>query len=200
MGKPTKSLFILMAVIAVSFTTGTVIAQTINLGSTANDPELTLDSASGGSGEYIIKVNDGTGDFQIFDQANTKSAMVIKSNGNVGVGADTNPPQDFTIGCTTGVCNIQTRAFDGEAKNTVKTLNGTGDAIFKLEDANWDSTNSIRFELRTDDSGKMQFVDRTGMGNPMNVIFEILLDGPNRGQTQFFDKVVDSSGTCVINC
>jgi len=116
--------------------------------------------------------------------------MVLDTNtGNVGVGADTNPPQDFTIGCATGICNIQTRAFDGRAQNTVRSLGGIGETIFRLVDDNT-AVGQIRFDITTQDSGKVC------MGDPDATLcmLQFITDGPDAGQ------IHDSSGTCVINC
>jgi len=77
---------------------------------------------------------------------------------------------------------------------------GVGNAIFKLQDDKWDQVGpSIKFEIRTTDDGRLIFRDITG-GNPELDVFEILLTGPDRGQVKFNTEVVDSTGTCVINC
>jgi len=187
-----------VGIIIVGFSTGTVIAQEVEIGDTSGSPFIKFDDATSPGQQYEIRLNDGTGKFQIFDITNARSNLVIKDNGNVGVGADDDPLQDFTIGCSSGACNIQTRAFDGKAQNTVRSLSG-GDALFRLVDNEWDQTGNILFDITTETSGKIQFRDRTTPNSEL-VIFEITTFGADRGKVQFFGEVVDSSGVCQMNC
>lgn len=199
MGKKFTKPWILIVIFIGGITTGTVIAQEVEIGSIGGNPFVKFNDLTNPGHQYEIILNDGNGLFQIRDITNNRASFTILDNGNVGVGADENPPQDFTIGCTTGVCNIQTRAFAGDAKNTVKTLGGVGDAIFFLQDSNWDQAGAIRFEITTSNDGRLIFRDITGSPNELDIL-EILLTGPDKGQVKFNTEVVDSTGTCVINC
>ena len=60
---------------------------------------------------------------------NSRTSMIIGSNGNVGVGDAALTNTDFVIGCKSGACSIQTRALNGTASNTVKAIGSTGIAI-----------------------------------------------------------------------
>ena len=189
---------ILFGIVLVGFSTATVIAQEVNIGENAGTPFVKFDDLTNPGNQYEIRLNDGTGVFEIFDITHSRSSFVIGENGFVGVGANNNPTKPFDIFCAGGHCNIITRATNGDGVNTVRSL-ASGDAIFRMVDNQWDGPGPMRFEIRTDDTGKIQFVDNSG-GQGFKTIFEIDTLGANRGEIQFFDRVVDSTGTCVINC
>jgi hypothetical protein len=180
-------LTIFMGATIVGFTTGNVVAQEVRLGSNEGTPTVSFEDALA-SGMYEIRLNDGTGQFQIYDITNNRNALIVASNGNIAVGDSGTPVQDFTIGCSTGECNIQSRAFNGNAQNTVKALGPTGDARFRL----WDNVSpqgSILFDITTKEDGTVCM----GQTNqPCMLIFDI--KGPNPGQ------VKQTDGTCIANC
>jgi len=185
-------------IVSLGFMSGLVMAQEIIIGATGNTPDITMKPGTG-TDEIELRLNDGTGTFQIFDNKNSRSLMLIDpTTQNTAVGDAATAIQDFTIDCDTGPCNIQTRASDGKAQNTVRSLAG-GNALFRLVDNEWDQAGSINFDITTHPSGKIQFTDITSP-NTAQVMFEITIFGPDRGQVQFFGKVVDSTGTCQFNC
>ena len=171
----------------VGFTTGNVIAQEVKIGDTSGTPFVSFEDAMA-SGMYEIRLNDGTGEFEIRDMTNNRTSLIVGSNGNVGVGDAGSTAQDFVIGCTTGLCNIQTRAFDGDAQNTVRTFAG-GNAKIRLWD---DETNkgSVTFDIITRNDGTVCMGD--GAGEKCFLIFD--LKGNNPGQVRQTD------GTCIANC
>jgi hypothetical protein len=175
----------------VGFTTGDVIAQQVNLGSTSGSPHISFEDAMS-SGMYEIRLNDGTGQFQIYDLTNNKNSMLIDNIGRVAVGDEANPVQQFTIGCQTGKCNIMTRSFDNDALNTVNSL-GDGNAIIRLVDTTPNSGTTF-FELYTRDDGTA-CLGNSISGDPVvqcMLIFE--LKGADAG------KVKQNDGTCIANC
>jgi len=125
LGKKYTKILIVIAIFIGGITTATVIAQEVEIGSIDGNPFVKFNDLTNPGHQYEIILNDGSGLFQIRDITNNRASFTIGADGNVGVGADENPFQDFTIGCTTGVCNIQTRAYDGDAKNTVKSRGGS---------------------------------------------------------------------------
>ena len=110
---------------------------------------------------------------------------------NTAVGDVTTALQDFTIDCDTGVCNIQTIANDGNAKNTVRSLAG-GFPTFQLRD---DATSvgnlNVQILLRDDGFLVVQVP-------PSTVLFTIDVKGAGTGDTMFFGDVLDETGTCVF--
>jgi len=137
---------------------------------------------------YEIRLNDGTGEFEIRDMTNNRTSLIIAPNGNVGVGDAASTIQDFVIGCNSGFCNIQTRALDGAAANTVKSLGGAGDARFRIDDVT--SAGRVIFEMTTQDDGTVCLGSSNGV--QCMLIFDI--KGPNPGQ------VKEANGNCIANC
>jgi len=175
-------------IVSLGFMSAFVMAQEIELGATGNTPDITMKPGTG-TDEIEIRLNDGTGTFQIFDNKNSRSLLLIDpTTQNTAVGDAATAIQDFTIDCDTGVCNIQTRANAGTAKNTVKTIGGTGFAGFKLQD-DVTSTGVMRFVIQTQDDGTICFGEE---GSPCMLTFDIT--GPNPGQ------VKQTDGTCIANC
>lgn len=62
-----------------------VIAQTIDFEDNSGTPTIVLEDQSL-SGEYAIRLNDGSGDFEVYDLKNSKTALIIKGSGKIGVG------------------------------------------------------------------------------------------------------------------
>jgi len=180
-------LTIFLGAAIVGFTTGNVVAQEVKLGANAGTPFISFDDAMS-SGMYEIRLNDGTGQFQIWDITNSRNALIVASNGNIGVRDAASTVQDFTIGCSSGTCNIQTRASAGTAANTVRSLGGDGDARFRLQD---DATpvGIVRFDITTQEDGTICMGQS---GGPCLLIFDV--KGPNPGQVRQTD------GTCIANC
>ena len=181
-------LTIFLGAALVGFATGNVVAQEVKLGSNLGTPFISFDDAMS-SGMYEIRLNDGTGQFQIWDMTNSRNVMLVASNGNIGVGDAAATSQSFVIGCSSGKCNIQTKASDGAAQNTVYSLGGAGDAIIRVKD---DATNvgPITFDIRTQDDGTVCLGSPSG--EKCMLIFDI--EGPNPGQVRQAD------GTCIANC
>ena len=171
----------------VGFTTGNVIAQEVKIGDTSGSPFVSFEDAMF-SGMYEIRLSDGTGQFEIRDMTNDRTVLII-DNGNVGVGDAASTVQDFTIACNTGVCNIQTRALNGTAQNTVTSLGGDGTAKFKLRD-DVTSVGKIQFQIVINDDGTVCLGETGGVG--CMLIFDI--KGPNPGQVQ------EANGNCIANC
>jgi len=181
-------LTIVIGAALIGFTTGNVIAQEVKLGANGGTPFISFEDALS-SGMYEIRLNDGTGKFQIWDITHSRSVFLIGSNGNVGVGDLASTIQDFTIGCSSGLCNIQTRNADGIAQNTVKSLGGDGAAKFRI----WDEVTSkgqIIFDITSRDDGTICLGDPNG--EPCMMIFDI--NGTNPGQ------VKQANGSCIANC
>jgi hypothetical protein len=173
----------------VGYTSGNVVAQEVRLGSNEGTPTISFEDQLA-SGMYEIRLNDGTGEFEIRDITNNRTSLIISSNGNVGVG-DTPPFQDFTIGCTSGKCNIATVANDGAAQNTVFSTGGKGDAIIRVRDAET-NVGQITFDMRSRFDGTVCLGDPDPGGEKCMLIFDI--KGPNPGQ------VKQTDGTCIANC
>jgi len=192
-----SNILIVLGIVLIGFSTATVIAQEVEIGENAGTPFVRFNDLTNPGNQYEIRLNDGTGVFQIFDITKSRSVFVINDKGWVGTGNTLDPDQPFTIFCD-GICNIQTRAGGGDGVNTVRSLAG-GEAVFRLVQNEWVGPGPIRFEIRTDDTGKIQFVDNSALAG-LKTILEIDILGANRGEIQFFDRVIDSTGTCVINC
>ena len=181
-------LTIFLGAVIVGYTTGIVIAQEVKIGDTSGSPFISFEYAMS-SGMYEIRMNDGTGQFQIWDMTNSRNILLVGSNGNIGVGDAASTVQPFVIGCSTGLCQIQTRAFDGEARNVVKSIGGTGNAMFRLQD-DVTSQGQLRFDIVTQDDGTVCLGDPDG--DTCMLIFDI--NGTNPGQ------VKQSNGSCIANC
>ena len=183
-------LTIFLGAALVGFTTGNVIAQEVKIGDTSGSPFISFDDAMS-SGMYEIRLNDGTGEFQIWDMTNERNSLIVAPTGNVGVGDVGNSEQPFTIACSTGKCNILVKAHDGSAANTVKSLGGPQSAAakIKLED---DTTTkgTITFEIRTFNDGTACLGDPNGV----KCMLRFDINGTNPGQ------VKESDGTCIANC
>ncbi len=195
MKRNVTNILILAGIIIVGFSTGTVIAQEVEIGETGGTPEITFKDASA-SGETVIRLNDGTNQFQIFDVMNSRSSMIILDNGNIGLGDETNPPQDFSVGCVgTESCNLQTKAADGGALNVIRSVSG-GDAKLRLIDnqVTGSASGDIRVEFTTRDDGTVCF-KRQGPGGPHPCFLTFDMTG---GANDL--KIYDKTGTCVINC
>ena len=91
------------------------VAQTVNIGSTGGTPTITIEDLSA-SGEYAIRLNDGSGDFEVYDLKNSKTALIIKSSGKIGIGVD-NPDQflDVRRAATEPTILIQNEGSNGGA-------------------------------------------------------------------------------------
>jgi len=180
-------LTIIIGAALVGYTTGNVVAQEVKIGDTSGTPFISFEDALA-SGMYEIRLNDGTGEFQIWDITNSRNAFLVGSNGKVGVGDAPSTSQSFSIGCSTGTCNIQTLASDGSAFNTVKSIGGTGSATFKLSDVT--TAGSLKFSITTQDDGSVC------MGDPglEQCMLKFVLKGGDKG------KVKQADGTCIANC
>ena len=123
-----------------------VIAQTIDLGSSGGTPSISLENLSG-SGEYAIRINDGSGDFEIFDLKNNKTALIIKGNGKIGVGVAA--PDQF----------LDVRQFATEPTILIQNEGSNGGAGFRYIDdasgADWKikATQLGGFKLRDHANG-----------------------------------------------
>lgn len=175
----------------VGFTTGNVIAQEVQLGDDSGSPFISFDDATFPGNKYEIRLNDGSGRFQIYDITNDRSSLIVAASGNVGVGDAANTEQAFTNSCSQGKCNILTKALDGSALNTVKSKGGPQSAAakFKLEDDTV-SRGTIQFEIRTFNDGTVC------LGNPQGekCMLRFDVNGTNPGQVRQAD------GTCIANC
>ena len=100
MAKKFSLSIIIAGIITVGFMSAFVMAQEIELGATGGTPEITLTDQAA-TGETIIRLNDGTNVFQIFDVQNSRSNLVILDNGNIGLGDEVNPGNDVAVTCTT---------------------------------------------------------------------------------------------------
>jgi len=180
-------LTIFLGAAIVGYTTGIVIAQEVKIGDTSGSPFVSFEDAMS-SGMYEIRLNDGTGEFQIWDMTNSRNVLLVAANGNIGVGDAASTTQNFVIGCLNGQCNIKTEASNGTAQNTVKSTGGVGVAKFKLQDITTEGI--IRFEIISQDDGTVC------LGDPNNVKCMLIFDlnGPNPGQ------VKQANGTCIANC
>ena len=188
MEKTLSILLIVGGIVSLGFMSGLVMAQEIIIGATGNTPDITMKPGTG-TDEIELRLNDGTGTFQIFDVKNGRSLMLIDpTTQNTAVGDATTAIQDFTIDCDTGVCNIQTRANNGDAKNTVRSLAG-GDAIFNLRD-DVATAGNMNVQIKTRDDGFLEVLIP-----PNVVLFEIDLKG-NVGDVTFFGNVLDENGNC----
>ena len=117
--------------------------------------------------------------------------LIDPTTQNTAVGDVTTALQDFTIDCDTGVCNIQTLANDGNAKNTVRSLSG-GFPTFQLrDDVTSVGTLNVQILLRDDGFLVVQLP-------PSTVLYEIDINGGGLGNVQFFADVLDETGTCVF--
>ena len=188
MNKKMLILSIFLGAALVGYTTGNVIAQEVKIGDTSGTPFISFQDANS-TGMYEIRLNDGTGQFQIWDMTNSRNALIVASTGNVGVGDAASTITDFVIGCNDGSCSIQTRAFNGTASNTVKAIGPTGVAKFQLEDA-FTSAGPLIFKITTKDDGTICMGDPKGI--KCMLIFD--LNGTNPGQ------VKEADGTCIANC
>ena len=70
------NILILAGIIIVGFSTGTVIAQEVEIGETGGTPEITFKDASA-SGETVLRLNDGVNQFHIFDVMKSRSSYII---------------------------------------------------------------------------------------------------------------------------
>jgi len=216
-------------IVSLGFMSGLVMAQEIIIGATGNTPDITMKPGTG-TDEIELRLNDGTGTFQIFDVKNGRSLMLIDpTTQNTAVGDATTAIQDFTIDCDTGVCNIQTRANAGDAANTVKSLQAGvsgGEPRFRLWDEHWNGAGKLRFDITIDEAtGKLKFVNIADDGITFTTIFEVAIDpngkllfkNINDDNTNFivfevdidpagnlgrvtFNTPVHDSGGCVMNC
>jgi len=113
-------LTIFLGAALVGYTTGNVVAQEVEIGSTSGSPFVSLKDQSA-SGEYAIRINDGSGDFEIFDLKNSKTVFII-SNGKLGVGFAT-PDQLLDV-----------RQNATEPTILIQNQGGTGGAGFRFID------------------------------------------------------------------
>ena len=187
MNKKMLILSIFLGAALVGYTTGNVVAQEVKIGDTSGTPFISFEDALA-SGMYEIRLNDGTGKFQIWDMTNSRNALVIASNGGIGMGDTALTNQDFTLGCSAGLCNFRIQAEDGGASNTIKSKGGVGDVKLRLEDRT--SPGVIKFEIVTQDDGTVCLGDPTGV--KCMLIFDI--NGANPGQ------VKEADGSCIANC
>jgi len=189
--KTLSILLIVGGIVSLGFLSGLVMAQEIIIGATGNTPDITMKPGTG-TDEIELRLNDGTGTFQIFDVKNGRSLLLIDpTTQNTAVGDATTAIQDFTIDCDAGECNIQTRANNGDAKNVVRSLAG-GFPTFQLrDDATSVGTLNVQILLRDDGFLVVQIP-------PSNVLFTIDLKGAGTGDTKFFGDVLDETGTCVF--
>jgi len=190
--KNITTILILVGIVIIGFSTGTVIAQEVEIGETGGTPEITLKDMSA-AGETIIRLNDGSNLFQIFDDKNSRSNFVIRDDGNIGLGDETNPPQDVSVACTTTEsCNIQVKASDGRALNVIRSVSG-GSAALRLVDNDVTGTGvNIQLELSTQEDGTVCF-KRQGLASPCFLTID-MTGGANDL------KIYDKTGSCVINC
>jgi len=188
------NILILVGIVIVGFSTGTVIAQEVEIGETSGSPFVKFDDATSPGHQYEIRLNDGTGKFQIFDITSARSNFIIRGdNGNIGLGDETDPKQDFSVGCAGSEnCNLQNKAADGNALNVIRSVSG-GTSILRLVDNEVPGSTSgdIKLELATRQDGTVCFkrqgaspcfltIDMTGGANDL--------------------KIYDKTGACVINC
>jgi len=133
-------LTIFMGAALVGYTTGSVVAQEVKIGDNSGSPFVSLKDLSD-SGEYAIRINDGSGNFEIFDLKNSKTVLII-SNGKLGVGF------------ATPVHNLDVRQNALEPTILIQNQGGTGGATFRFIDdasgADWKvkAINSGGFKIR----------------------------------------------------
>ena len=189
MNKRMLILTIFIGAALVGYTTGIVVAQEIKIGDTSGTPFVSFEDALS-SGMYEIRLNDGTGQFQIYDITKNRNSLIIDSNGKIGVGDLASTAQHFTLGCVSGVCNIMTIASSGNALNSVNSETN-GEAIFRIVDKETDR-NTIFFDIKTMDDGTVCFGSPFGSTPECMLIFE--MKGPDAGQ------VKQTDGSCIANC
>ena len=138
-------LTIFLGAALVGYTTGSVVAQEVKIGDTSGSPFISLEDFSA-SGEYAIRINDGSGDFEIYDLKNSKTALII-SNGKLGVGTAT--PDQF----------LDVRQFATEPTILIQNEGSNGGAGFRYIDdasgADWKikATQFGGFKLRDHANG-----------------------------------------------
>ena len=193
MAKKFSLSIIIAGIITVGFMSAFVMAQEIELGATGGTPEITLTDQAA-TGETIIRLNDGTNVFQIFDVQNARSNFVILDNGNIGLGDETAPPQDVSVACTGAEnCSLQLKASNGKALNVIRSLSG-GDVTLRMVDnqVTGSASGDTKLELTLLDDGTACF-KRQGGASPCFLTFD-LTGGANDL------KIYDKNGACVINC
>ena len=113
-------LAIVLGTALVGYTTGIVVAQEVKIGDTSGSPFVSLKDFSD-TGEYAIRINDGSGDFEIFDLKNSKTVLII-SDGKLGLGIAT--PDQF----------LDVRQNASEPTILIQNQGGTGGAGFRFID------------------------------------------------------------------
>jgi len=201
--KTLSILLIVGGIVSLGFMSAFVMAQEIIIGATGNTPDITMKPGTG-TDEIEIRLNDGTGTFQIFDVKNGRSLMLIDpTTENTAVGNAATAIQDFTIDCATGVCNIQTRANAGDAANTVKSLQAGvsgGEPRFRLWDEHWNGVGKLRFDITINEATGKLYFKNINDDNTNFIVFEVDIDpNGNLGRVTFNTPVHDLVG-CVMNC